>query len=124
MVRPVNRDNGESEQVTMRRSHTGEVPARFLERIIEVLHPKEIWLFGSRARGTHHEDSDWDLMAVLPDDAPDEHLDIVAVWRMFKDLRLQRVEIFPVRRRDFEEGRHLLGTLSQIVTMEGYQVYG
>jgi predicted nucleotidyltransferase len=95
-----------------------------VERIVEVLHPEEIWLFGSRARGTHHPESDWDLMAVLPDDAPDSHLDIVQVWRRLKDLRLQRVEIFPVRRRDFEEGRHLLGTLSQIVTTEGRAIYG
>ncbi|HYO73051.1 MAG TPA: nucleotidyltransferase domain-containing protein [Archangium sp.] len=95
-----------------------------MERIIEVLHPEQIWLFGSRARGTHHPESDWDLMAVLPDDAPENHLDIVQVWRLLKDLRLQRVEIFPVRRSDFEESRHLLGTLSQIATTEGRAIYG
>ncbi|WP_404378630.1 nucleotidyltransferase domain-containing protein [Caenispirillum salinarum] len=29
----------------------------------------EVWLFGSRARGEHRPDSDYDLMAVVPDDA-------------------------------------------------------
>jgi uncharacterized protein len=124
MVRPSNDWPDRPEQRAKRSSRAVDVPAQFVERIIEVLHPEQIWLFGSRARGTHHPESDWDLMAVLPDDAPESHLDIVQVWRLLKDLRLQRVEIFPVRRRDFEEGRHLLGTLSQIVTTEGRSIYG
>ena len=28
-----------------------------------------VYLFGSRARGDHREDSDWDLALILPDDA-------------------------------------------------------
>jgi len=124
MVRPSNNGPDRPQQRVERNSRAVDVPEQFVERIIEVLHPEEIWLFGSRARGTHHPGSDWDFMAVLPDDAPDSHLDIVQVWRRLKDLRLQRVEIFPVRRRDFEEGRHLLGTLSQIVTTEGRAIYG
>jgi predicted nucleotidyltransferase len=124
MARPSNNRQGRPEQGSARSSRTAEVPTRFIERIVEVLHPEEIWLFGSRARGTHHPESDWDFMAVLPDDAPEEHLNLVEVWRQLRDLRLQRVEVFPVRRRDFEEGRRLLGTLSQIVSTEGRPVHG
>ncbi len=29
----------------------------------------EVWLFGSRARGDHRPDSDYDLLAVVPDNA-------------------------------------------------------
>jgi predicted nucleotidyltransferase len=39
----------------------------------------DLWLFGSRARGDHRPDSDWDVMAVVPDEA-----DLKAV-----DARLQ-----------------------------------
>ena len=124
MGRPVSDGPGRTEPRAKGSSRTVDVPVRFVERIIEVLHPEQIWLFGSRARGTHCPESDWDLMAVLPDDAPDSHLDIVEVWRLLRDLRLERVEVFPVRRRDFEEGRQLLGTLSQIVTTEGRAIYG
>src|SRR5262245_35354161 len=42
--------------------------------IVEALAPEEVWLFGSRARQTHSVDSDWDLMAVLPDSASDRDL--------------------------------------------------
>lgn len=51
-----------------------------IERIQAVLRPVDIWLFGSRARGDHRADSDWDLLAVLPDDAPDDLTDPVASW--------------------------------------------
>lgn len=32
----------------------------------------EVWLFGSRARGDNHLDSDFDILAIIPDNAPDE----------------------------------------------------
>jgi predicted nucleotidyltransferase len=35
--------------------------------IVETVHPDEVMLFGSRARGDHQVDSDMDLMVVLPD---------------------------------------------------------
>jgi len=102
---------------------TAEVPAQFIRRIVEVLAPEEIWLFGSRARGTHHPESDWDLLVVLPNTATEQQLDLESVWRSLRDLRLQRVEVLPVTQRDFEEGKHYLGTLSQIVAVEGTRVY-
>src|SRR5689334_5717673 len=90
---------------------TKAVPPGVIERIVEVLDPEEVWLFGSRARQTHGPDSDWDLMAVLPDAAPDTKLDIAAVWGALRDLRRIRVEVFPIRRRDFEEDRDIPGEL-------------
>src|ERR1043166_98152 len=44
------------------------------------LHPVDVWLFGSRARGDHHSDSDWDLLAVLPDEASESLLDPIVAW--------------------------------------------
>ncbi|HEX8106203.1 MAG TPA: nucleotidyltransferase domain-containing protein [Kofleriaceae bacterium] len=45
------------------------VPPEMIARIVEVLHPEQVWLFGSRARGEARADSDWDFMAILADDA-------------------------------------------------------
>ena len=89
-----------------------------------VLAPEEVWLFGSRARNTHGPDSDWDLMAVLPNSAPDRSLDLAAVWGELRDLRRMRIEIIPIRRRDFEEDRQILGELAEAVAREGHVVYG
>lgn len=99
------------------------VPAHFIARIVEELRPLEIWLFGSRAHGTHRPDSDWDLMAVLPDNAPEGDLDIVNVWTRLRDLHTKRVELFPITRSEFDRFKLSLGTLSQVVASDGVVVY-
>jgi predicted nucleotidyltransferase len=93
-------------------------------RIVEVLQPVQVWLFGSRARGDARVDSDWDFMAILPDDAPEQDLDLCSVWQRLRDLQLQRVEIFTMTRSEFEDWNRSLGTLAEIVASTGTVVYG
>lgn len=100
------------------------VPPDLIARIVEVLHPEQIWLFGSRARGEARSDSDWDFMAILADDAPDRDLDLASVWQRLRDLRLRRVEVFTMTRGEFDEWRRSLGTLAEIVASTGILVYG
>ena len=54
-----------------------EVPGRLLACVVDAWDPLEIWLFGSRARGDAREHSDWDLLVIVPDDAPEQLLDPV-----------------------------------------------
>ncbi|HEV7558433.1 MAG TPA: nucleotidyltransferase domain-containing protein [Kofleriaceae bacterium] len=103
---------------------TVALPSGVIERIVEVLSPEEVWLFGSRARATNGPDSDWDLMAVLPDSAPDHDLDLAAVWSNLRELRRLRVEVIPMRRRDFDASRTILGELAEAVAREGHVIYG
>ena len=95
-----------------------------LARIIDVLHPEQVWLFGSRARGQESPDSDWDFMAVLPDGAPEQDLEIGSVWGRLRDLRLQRVELFTMTRSEFEAWKGSLGTLAEIVASTGVLIHG
>ncbi|MBI3911263.1 MAG: nucleotidyltransferase domain-containing protein [Armatimonadetes bacterium] len=48
------------------------IPAELLEemtrRLVAELHPEQIILFGSHAWGAPHEDSDVDLLVVVPDE--------------------------------------------------------
>ena len=60
--------------------------APLLSAVRDQIRPVEVWLFGSRARGDHRPDSDWDLLAVVPDDAPHEIAsDPVLAWRIARD---------------------------------------
>ncbi len=95
-----------------------------LARIVEVLHPEQVCLFGSRARGDARVDSDWDLMAILPDGAPEQDLDLASVWLRLRDLRLERVELFTITRSDFDAWKHSLGTLAEVVASTGVVVHG
>jgi predicted nucleotidyltransferase len=103
---------------------TPSILPQFVARIVEVLKPVQVWLFGSRARGDARADSDWDFMAILPDGAPEEDLDICSVWKRLRDLRLKRVEVFTMTQSEFEEWSRSLGTLAEIVASTGTVVYG
>jgi predicted nucleotidyltransferase len=111
-------------QIAPRTDQPSSILPQLVSRIIEVLHPVQIWLFGSRARGEARPDSDWDLMAILPDDAPEQDLDLVSVWGRLRDLQLLRVELFTMTRSEFAEWNHSLGTLAEIVASTGIVVHG
>jgi uncharacterized protein len=95
-----------------------------IARMVEVLHPLQIWLYGSRARGDARPDSDWDFMAILPDDAPEQDLELSSVWSRLRDLRLEGVELFTMTRSEFDEWKDSLGTLAEIVASTGVVVHG
>lgn len=111
-------------QVATRVDQLPSILPQLVARIVEVLHPVQVWLFGSRARGEARADSDWDFMAILPDDAPEQDLDISSVWQRLRDLRLQRVEVFTMTWSEFETWKRSLGTLEEIVASTGVVVYG
>jgi len=48
------------------------VLAEAVRRLIEAYHPERVYLFGSVARGDAGPDSDYDLLVVVPDNAPPE----------------------------------------------------
>ncbi len=39
---------------------------RIKQNVHEVDPQAEVWLYGSRARGTAHEESDWDILVLTP----------------------------------------------------------
>ena len=43
-----------------------------VQRLVEAYQPESIYLFGSVARGDADADSDYDLLIIVPDDAPPE----------------------------------------------------
>jgi predicted nucleotidyltransferase len=46
--------------------------AELLRRLVPAYRPERVYLFGSPARGEAGPDSDYDLLLVVPDDAPPE----------------------------------------------------
>jgi predicted nucleotidyltransferase len=91
-----------------------------LETLVDELAPEEIWLFGSRGRGTHGPESDWDVLVVVPDDQPED----LAARPGLVALRRAHVELFVVHRSNFEDAREVVGTLSHTASTQGRLVYG
>lgn len=94
-----------------------------LERVIERWHPLRIWLFGSRARGEAGPDSDWDLLAVVPDcPEPADFDDPMIVWRVKRQPGVPS-DLVVYRESDFEEDRTVPNTLAYSVNLDGVLVY-
>ena len=92
-------------------------------RLSEEFHPEEIWLFGSHAWGTPHEDSDVDLMVIVP--RSDER----AIRRMQRAHHcLQGIgfpkDVLVPTRADVDRYKHLRASLYHQVLNRGRKLYG
>jgi hypothetical protein len=97
--------------------------APILARVVERWQPLQIWLFGSRARGDAHADSDWDLLAVVPDcPEPADFDDPMTVWRVRREPRV-RSDLIVYRVSDFAADRTVPNTLAYAAKLDGVLVY-
>ena len=93
-----------------------------LSRIVERLDPEEIWLFGSRAEGRARPDSDYDLLAVLRDGAPEADLDLMKAWEITCGLGIP-ADLVPCALSDFEGEKDEVGTLAGAAYHRGKRIY-
>ncbi len=95
---------------------------RIVRRVVEAVDPLAVYLFGSRARGDAREDSDYDLMVVVPDDFPAERTRPSHAFALVEGRRIP-IDIALVRRSRFAERSRKVGTLSFEVSQDGIAVY-
>jgi uncharacterized protein len=93
-----------------------------LKIVVEALGPECVYLFGSRARGDASPDSDFDLLVVVPDDAPLGHRRGRAVYEKLWGTGVAADLVVWTRSR-FESRRHLVSSLPATVLREGRIVY-
>ena len=93
-----------------------------VERLIEAYQPHCIYLFGSKARGDYGPDSDFDLMVVVPDDAPEDHKrSRLAYERLWGTSTAADVLVWTCGR--FESRAHLRASLPGSILREGRLLY-
>jgi predicted nucleotidyltransferase len=93
------------------------------QRLVAEFQPEEIYLFGSRAWGVPHNDSDVDLMVIVP------HSDERSIRR---DQRAQKclgrlalsADVLVRTRREVERVRNIAGSLTADVLRNGRKLYG
>src|ERR1700724_1005662 len=92
-----------------------DIPMRLIRRyaraVAEEFHPDKIILFGSSAYGTPHEDSDVDLLVVMP--ARNQHAQAVRIlWRLAAPFPLDLIVRTPQQMKwRLEEGESFLTTI-------------
>lgn len=92
-------------------------------RLVFAAQPHAIWLFGSRARGDARPDSDFDLMAVFPDD---DAVDLETRRRQMVNAVSAAglgVDIAACTAAEFEAFKDTAGSLIRTVHEQGHMVY-
>jgi hypothetical protein len=98
------------------------VLAEVVRRLVEAYHPLQIYLFGSAARGDAGPDSDYDIMVVVPDDAPRERQDCGLGYRVLWGVGLAK-DILVWSKTEFDKRLHLKASLPSTVMREGKVLY-
>ena len=81
----------------------------------------QVWLFGSRARGDHHKYSDWDLLAVIQDDAPERFENPGTLYELRRKSGVH-ADLLAVRYSDFISALDVVNTISYAVKREGIRL--
>jgi hypothetical protein len=99
------------------------VLSEVVRRLSEVYHPLRIYLFGSAARGDAGPDSDYDLMVILPDEAPQHLRRGHPGYRALRGTGVAAdVHVWP--QGDFNRQLHLKASFPSTIVREGKLLYG
>jgi uncharacterized protein len=96
---------------------------RIIRQIVERVDPVAICLFGSRARGEAGEDSDYDLMIVVPDDFPPDQATPSKAFELIAGHRIP-MDATIVRTSRFADRARRIGTLSHEIAQDGFKLHG
>ena len=91
--------------------------------IRETVDVEQIWLFGSYAYGTPNEDSDLDILVVLPDEGLRPLDASVALQRPVHEAASMAVDIITVTLAVFDDRQQAL-TLEREIFEKGVKLYG
>jgi predicted nucleotidyltransferase len=94
------------------------VLSEVVRRLVAAYRPEFIYLFGSVARGDAGPDSDYDIMVVVPDEAPREMKDCDLAYRALRGLGIAK-DILVWTRSEFEKRLHLKASLPSAILREG-----
>ena len=94
-----------------------------VERVAALSAVVGVILFGSRARGDHHADSDWDLCVIVRDDAERAAFGRSALRAVAGDTGAA-LEWHAIRRSDYLRRAHVPGWLAHEVAEDGVLLAG
>ena len=93
-----------------------------VERLVRAYEPQRIYLFGSAARGDVDEDSDYDLMVVVPDSAPAERRRSRLAYEALRGTGTA-ADVLVWSESYFDSRAHLAASLPGTILREGRLLY-
>jgi uncharacterized protein len=99
--------------------------AEIVRRLVAAYQPERVYLFGSHARGEAGPDSDYDLMVVVPDDAPPSLRRSDRGYRALVGMGFgSATDVLVWTRDNFEKRLHLKASLPSTILREGRLLHG
>ncbi len=92
--------------------------AEIVKRLVAAYQPERIYLFGSKARGDAGEDSDYDLMVVVPDNAPPERRDSGLAYSVLRGTGVA-ADVLVWTSSRFNRRVHVVASLPATILREG-----
>jgi predicted nucleotidyltransferase len=92
--------------------------SEIVRRLIPAYEPELIYLLGSKVRGDAGPDNDYDLLLVVPDDAPAERQRSRVAYQLLTGTKTA-ADILVCARSYFDDRRHLKASLPGTVLREG-----
>ncbi len=103
------------------------IPSGLLEQAVERLkaefQPEQIFLFGSHAWGTPHEDSDIDLMVIVRESDERAIRRMQRAHRCLGDLDMSK-DVFVQTRAEFDRYSHLRASIQHRILHHGRKLHG
>ncbi len=94
-----------------------------IDRILQIIVPEKIILFGSRAKGNFGEDSDYDLLVIKSDIAKDEIKIARKIYRNLIGID-ESVDVMVEKPETIEKNKDNPGYIYKQILKEGIIVYG
>lgn len=92
--------------------------AEVVRRIVAAFQPERVFLFGSTASGAAGADSDYDLMVIVPDDAPPGRRRSARAYEALWGLSVA-ADVLVWTRSAFDQRLHLKASLPATILREG-----
>lgn len=94
-----------------------------VNKFLNTLHPNKVYLFGSFARGTKNEDSDFDYYIVMDKNYQVSNNTSANTYMSLKGIKRRPVNIIINNESKFEERFEIINTLEHTVKQGGVLVY-
>jgi len=102
---------------------TSELLGEATRRLVQEFQPEEIWLFGSHAWGTPDENSDVDLMVIVPNSQERATRRMQRAHHCLRGIGFPK-DVLVSTRAEVERYRHLRASLFHQVLTQGRKLYG
>ena len=93
------------------------------QRLVAEFQPEQVWLYGSHAWGNPHDDSDVDLLVVVPHSNETPIRRSQRAHRCLRGLRMPK-DVLVETRQEVDRVKGLKTSLENIILSRGRRLYG